>query len=196
MLPYEEIKEKLRLMLTPHRFTHSLGVEKIAVQLAEKYGADVEKVRIAALVHDCAKNIPEDEIIDAAQRYGLELDEISTAEKALIHGPLGAKIAQEYFDIDDSEILHAIALHTTGGKVMNKIDKIIYLADFIEEGREYDGVEYLRELAFKDLNTALLKSFENTIWYVISLNSLLHPNTIYARNSLIMEMRKNGGIIK
>lgn len=77
---------------------------------------------------------------------------------------------------------------------MSKLDRIIYLSDFIEEGRDYEGVEYLRELAFKDLNAALLKSFENTINYVISLKSLLHPNTIYARNSLIMEMRKDGGI--
>ncbi len=192
MLPYEDIKEKLRTMLSPHRFAHSLGVEDMAVRLAERYGADVEKVRIAALVHDCAKEIPEEELIDRAHEYGLQLDEISIVEKALIHGPLGAKIAQAYFGIDDEEILHAIALHTTGGKDMNLIDKIIYLSDFIEEGRKYDGVAYLRELAFEDLNTALIKSFDNTIQYVVSLNSLLHPNTIFARNSLLMETRKMG----
>ncbi|TZE82231.1 bis(5'-nucleosyl)-tetraphosphatase (symmetrical) YqeK [Calorimonas adulescens] len=194
MLSYDEINDRLRSMLTPQRYSHSLRVEKMAVLLAEKYGVDIEKARIAGLVHDCAKNIPENKLIDMAAKYGVELDEVSMAEKALIHGPLGARLARDFFGIEDEEILHAIELHTTGGKSMSKLDRIIYLSDFIEEGRDYEGVEYLRELAFKDLNAALLKSFENTINYVISLKSLLHPNTIYARNSLIMEMRKDGGI--
>jgi predicted HD superfamily hydrolase involved in NAD metabolism len=194
VLPYEDIKVKLRSMLTPHRYAHSLGVEKMAAALSERYEQNTEKISIAALVHDCAKNIPDDRLLDMANKYGVELDEVSMAERALIHGPLGAAIAHDYFDIDDKEILHAVAVHTTGCKDMNMIDKIIYLADFTEEGRKYEGVAYLRELAFKDLNTALIKSFDNTIQYVISLNSLLHPNTIYARNSLIIETRNNGGI--
>lgn len=96
MLSYDEINDRLRSMLTPQRYSHSLRVEKMAVLLAEKYGVDIEKARIAGLVHDCAKNIPENKLIDMAAKYGVELDEVSMAEKALIHGPLGARLARDF----------------------------------------------------------------------------------------------------
>ena len=180
------MEKKLKEMLTPHRFEHSLGVQDMAVRLAERYGGDRQKAALAGLVHDCAKDLTMEQMEERLQRYALKLDEVSLREPALIHGPLGACVAQDLFQIDDQEILGAICYHTTGRENMTLLEKIIYLADFIEPCRDYPGVERLRQIAWESLDRALLLSFDNTIAYVISLKSLLHPNTILARNYLLM----------
>jgi predicted HD superfamily hydrolase involved in NAD metabolism len=102
---------------------------------------------------------------------------------------LGAYLARELFDIDDPEILDAIAWHTTGRKNMTLLEKIICLADFIEEGRSYNGVEDIRKLAFVDINRALLAGFDLSIKNIVDKGKLLHPMTIEARNSLLLEIK-------
>jgi len=106
----------------------------------------------------------------------------------LIHGPVGAKIATDLFKITDRDILSAIEYHTYGKKNMTKLEKIIYLADLIEEGRDYPGVEELRALAERDLDRAVLKALDNSIIHVIAKGGLIHPNTIEARNYIINKL--------
>lgn len=187
-MDYEMLEEQIKNRISKKRFIHSLGVVEVALRLARCYGADEEKTKIAAICHDCAKNESRESLLATAQRYGLVLDEVVHYETQLMHGPVGSLIARHELGVEDEEILSAIASHTTGKKEMTLLDKIIYLSDFVEPGRNYPGVEALRELAFLDLDRAMIQAFDNTIRYVLSLDSVLHPNTIEARNQLIMKI--------
>jgi len=103
----------------------------------------------------------------------------------LIHGPLGAKIANACYGIDDLEVLDAIKYHTIGRENMSMLDKIIYIADYIEPGRSFPGVEEIREIVFLDLDDAIKKAMDNTILFLIKDNKLIHPDTINARNYML-----------
>lgn len=185
---YSSIVGKLRDWIDERRLSHSINVSRCAAKLARHYGADVEKAELAGLVHDCAKNLPTDKAFELAKKYNYEPDTVTRMNPVLLHAPLGSFLVQELFDIQDTEILNAIAWHTTGRKNMTLLEKIICLADFIEEGRQYRGVDKIRELAFLDINRALLMGMELTIKYVLEKGVLLHPKTVEARNALLMEI--------
>ncbi|MFZ7130818.1 MAG: bis(5'-nucleosyl)-tetraphosphatase (symmetrical) YqeK [Eubacteriales bacterium] len=193
---YEEIQDKVRLMLSPKRFEHALGVKYWAEILAHKYGCDIEKARIAAISHDCAREYPIEELIQIAENRDPELDEVTMMEPQLLHGSVGSIIAKNKLGINDDEILSAIRYHTTGKTQMTLLDKIIYISDVIEESRCYDGVERVRQLVMEDLDSALILSLDNTIRYVLSIHGLLHPRTIEARNDLLLKNKeKRGGLL-
>lgn len=186
MISEKEMEAYLRQNLSDKRFIHSLGVRDTAVKLAELYGGNSEKARIAGLIHDCAKNMDSKVMVKLIQDEGFPIDEISMKNTELLHGLAGSIIAKKKFQINDEEILNSIIYHTTGKENMDLLEKIIYLSDYIEPSRNFDGVETLRKLAYKNLDNALLKSFDNTIKYVILKGQLLHYNTIAARNYIIM----------
>lgn len=185
MFTEEQIIEKLKTMISGKRIEHSLNVRDVAVRLASHYGADVEKARVAGLLHDCAKGFRCDEALKLAKEYELQLDKVTLNHHALLHAPLGAKIAQVEFGITDEEILDAIRFHTTGRENMTLLDKIVCLADYIEPGRGFRGIDEIRSLAFSDINMALGKAFGSTINFIVSKNYILHPTTVLARNSLL-----------
>ncbi len=191
MLSREEILKRLTELLPEKRYIHSLGVERTAVELAERFGADIPKASTAALVHDCAKGFSEKELLSLSRHYGLEFDPYYLEEPELIHGALGAEIARERFGVLDKEVLSAIAYHTTGKKDMTLLEKIIYLADLIEPGRDYPGVQGIREKAMSDLDEALLTAFQSVISYVLANRNVLHPRTIHAWNGLLKEWKEN-----
>lgn len=184
----EEIISKLKKLIDGKRLKHSIGVSRCAAELAARYGIDAEKAEIAGLVHDCAKNLPYDEMIKLCSRYGFEPDNISKTNKALIHAPLGAYMANDIFGISDREIIDAIACHTTGKTGMTTFEKILCLADYIEPERQYPGVDEIRALAVTDINRALLKALELSIRNVMERGKLLHPMTVDARNYLLTEI--------
>jgi len=194
VLSYDEMLVKLKKALSVHRLEHSLGVERTAVEMAKRYGADTEKARIAGLLHDCARDIPFDVQLKMAENFGILLDEIERSEKALIHGPLGEIIAHKYYGVQDAEILKAIRLHTTGDVNMTVLDKIIFLSDYIEPNRNFPGVDELRKKAFKDLNEAVIAAFDSTINFVIQKKSLLHYRSVNARNYILLHERGEGKI--
>lgn len=177
---------QLQKYLDEERYLHSLGVKNCAVELAKRYGGDIYKAELAGLIHDCAKCISFEDMIKKSKDYGLILDKISMKEKELIHGPLGAKIAEYEFGVKDKEILSAIECHTVGKPNMSLLDKIIYLADLIEPNRSYPGVRHLRDTSMVDINRAVLEAFDNAIKYVLSLGSLLHLDTVEARNDILL----------
>ena len=185
----DAIRDKLKIALTQKRFDHSLGVMQTAVELAKHYGADIKKTATAALLHDCAKNYAHSEMFELCERYGVELDEISKASPGLIHGFLGAKIAQKYYGIEDKEIYDAIYYHTVGKPDMSLITKIIYIADGIEPGRTYDGVERIRDIVYEDIDRALVLQIDYTIHSVINRGGLIHTNTIDTRNLYLRKLR-------
>lgn len=181
------IENYLRTHLNVQRYEHSLRVRDTAVKMAEFYKADREKARLAGLVHDCAKDMSDSELKELVSKHGYQIDEVCKYSSAIMHGLGGSIIAKEVMAIEDEDILNAVTYHTTGRKGMSILEKIIYLADYIEPMRNFPMVEKLRELSYKSLDDALLLSFNNTINYVISRGQLLHYDTIAARNYLLIE---------
>jgi len=183
---------KLKKALTLDRYEHTINVIKVAERLALKYHANVDKASLAALLHDCAKDFSDNELIQYAESHGLKIDTVTRLEPQLLHGPVGALVAKNTYGVTDKRVLNAIQYHTTGRKNMSKLEKIIYLADFIEPGRTYLGVIELRKVAFENLDKAVLLVLTNTIRFVALTNSLIHKRTITARNYLIIkELKKN-----
>ncbi len=181
----EAIESRLREVINPKRYRHTMGVVDAAVYLANKYGGNAADAHLAALLHDFAKDFSEAQLKAYVDKNQLEVDEILMEAHELLHGKVGAHIAKKEFHIENEAILKAIENHTTGSTNMSTLEKIIYLADFIEVGRDYPGVDDLRQLAEESLDKAVLKAFNNTIVYVISIEKPLHPNTIYARNEIL-----------
>ncbi|MBQ9942419.1 MAG: bis(5'-nucleosyl)-tetraphosphatase (symmetrical) YqeK [Christensenellaceae bacterium] len=177
------IKERL----DEKRIRHTLGVEKMALAMAERFGADEAAAQTAALLHDAAKKIKKQEKRDLAQIYNIRTDDITMVQPDLLHGPLAAKMVKQQLGIADEDILNAICYHTTGRAGMSKLEKIIYLADLIEEGRSFPGVEQLRALAEEDLDKALLAGMRHVLLYVIGRGELVHPDSVIAYNHLIQQ---------
>lgn len=188
MTGIEEIKAELRKILSEKRYVHSLGVADEAKKLAAKYGVDENRAYIAGLVHDCAKEVPPQDMEGILKRkYGVSVDIMSKLTPKILHGVLGACEAQSKFGIYDPEILDAVKYHTTGKGNMSMLAKIIYIADYIEPNRDFDGVRELRSLAYRDIDEAIIKGIDDTIKDLIKRGLLLHPDTIHARNDLIIK---------
>ena len=172
------------------RVQHTLGVEKEAMRLVRRYGGDMEKAQIAALLHDVAKKIKKKEKLNLAQIYNIEIDLVSRQDPGLLHGPLAAEMMRRELGISDPDILNAVRYHTTGRENMSRLEKIIYLADLIEEGRDFPGVEELRELAEEDLDTALLEGMRHVLLYLVENRSPVQLLSIEAYNDLLKKKEK------
>ena len=183
----KEMLHYLQINLKESRLRHSLSVCDTAVALATTYGANIESARIAGLVHDCVKNMKDTELIKVAIEHEVQLDEICLLNPSILHGLVGSIVAREVMGIEDEDILNAIRYHTTGRKNMSILEKVIYIADYIEPLRKFSGVKELRNLSVVDLDAAVIQSLENTIKYVISQKELLCLDTVEARNYLLSE---------
>lgn len=186
----ENIKNYLLKNLKTKRYEHSLGVKDTAIKLAQIYNSDEEKAKLAGLIHDCAKNMDDNQLVDICKAHGVEINEVCKESPQLLHGAAAAIIAKETMEIKDTDILNAITYHTTGRKNMSVLEKIIYISDYIEPLRNFPGVDELRRMAFQDLDKALLKSFNDTIKFVIDRGQLLHLDTIEGRNYLLCKNRR------
>lgn len=183
----KEIEQTLKQRLSPKRFAHILGVSQTAQQLAKRYGSDEQQALIAGLLHDCAREISNDRLLQLARSFGIVVNAADPAEMAVLHAKVGAQLANHEFGIHDETICDAIACHTSGKVGMNLLDKIIYLADCIEPSRHYEGIEKLREIASKDLNQAVLKAIDRSIVYLIEKKAPIYYETIEARNDLLRQ---------
>ena len=182
-LSLEQLRPVALSYLKHKRIPHVLGTEQEAVRLAERYGADVEKARVAALLHDCTKKLTMEEQMELCRKYGIQLDELEQKALKLLHAKTGAAIARDVFGVDD-DIYTAIWYHTTGHANMTKLEKIIYLADYIEPSRDFPGVEELRSVCYEDLDKGLLKGLEMTIEEMTAMGNPVHHATIEARDAL------------
>jgi len=182
----EEILQYLRENLKESRYEHTLGVVKIAKALAKINGVDEEKAELAALIHDSAKNMHINSMKKMLEENFEQIDDIEEKTPQLLHGKVAAIIGKNIMGIEDEEVLSAAAYHTTGKKNMTLLEKIIYIADYIEPNRVYPGVEELRKLTFEDLDKGVIVGLNNTINYILKQGGLIHPNTIEARNYLII----------
>lgn len=179
---YEEVDAKLKKILTEKRYNHVNGVVKMSLKLAEIYGEDPEKCKIAAVFHDYSKQFSDEENYDIITKYGIEVDELENNSKELIHSKIAAKIAEVEYNISDTDILNAISYHTTGRAKMSLLEKIIFVADSIEPGRIYPNVENLRKIAVVDIDRAVLGILNGTISNLLSRGLKIHPNSVMARN--------------
>lgn len=192
MLEHEKIKSMLEQCLSERRLRHSYGVAEEAYRLAKHYGADAEKAYLAGLLHDCAKEIePEESLRLLREEYGIMPDAMSVQTPRLLHGTLGACIAQSKFEIYDPEILDAIRYHTTGKANMSLFSKIIYIADYIEPTRDYEDVDMLREMTYRSIDEAIIFGIDYTIRDLLEKRRTVHPDTVHCRNDLLVH--KNAG---
>ena len=170
-------------MMRAKRVPHVIGVEEEAIRLALRWGADPELARHAAILHDCTKYLELEEQLELCRQYGVELDELEKVAVKLLHSKTGACIAREVFGEPD-QVYQAIFWHTTARENMSVLEKVIYLADYIEPNRDFEGVERLRELAYRDLDKALLLGVETTVQEMEERKLPIHRKTLLARQWL------------
>lgn len=185
----DEIKRDLKSRLSSKRYIHSLGVAETAQKLALRYGASPEKAYLAGLVHDSAKELTLQEMREIVSGAHMTPDEEVMNSRALLHGPAGSVLAETVYGITDKEIREAIYYHTTGCPEMPLLDKIIFLADYIEPSRDFPGADSLRKLSGKDLDSAVLAAYDSTITHLINQKQYIYELTFQGRNSLIRHIK-------
>lgn len=162
-----DIKRNMEKRQEPARFEHTMGVSYTAAALAMRYGYDIKKAQLAGLLHDCAKHYSEDKILQSCEKYNISMTDVEKQNPFLLHAKLGAFLAMHKYHVEDEEIIGAILVHTTGKPDMTLLDKILYVADYIEPGRDKaPNLEEIRKLAFTDLDEALRRILEDTISYL------------------------------
>ncbi|MFC4022728.1 bis(5'-nucleosyl)-tetraphosphatase (symmetrical) YqeK [Oceanobacillus longus] len=183
--------EKVKPHLTEARFRHTLRVAETAVHLAGVYNGSISKAELAAVFHDYAKYRPLREMEHWIKKSSLPKDLLGYHSE-LWHGPVGSLLVEWEHGIADTEIQDAIHFHTTGRANMSKLEKIIFLADYIEPGRKFPGVEEVREMAQQDLTKACWMASKNTISHLMKKNATIYPDSFYAYNDLTNQI--NGGV--
>lgn len=165
------MRKKLKNELDKERFEHTLGVMYTAAALAMCYEEDVDSALTAGLLHDCAKCIASDTKIKLCDRYHLNVSAIELANPSLLHAKLGAFLAARKYGVRDKEVINAIASHTTGRPAMTLLEKIIYVADYMEPGREdLSNMTEVRRLAFVDLDECIYRIAMDSLTYLQSKN--------------------------
>lgn len=185
------IKERLIEDIGLERYNHTLRVTDMAIKLANIHGGNAEKTKIAAMLHDCGKLLDKTNLLKRVADFDIILDNSMKENHELIHGPLGARIAEREYGIRDQEILDAIYYHTIARENMTLLDKIIYIADYIEPNRNFPGLDQIRQMAYVDLNKSIQVAMERTIIFLIEKKKSIHVNTVKARNYLLIEENIN-----
>ncbi|HYK73072.1 MAG TPA: bis(5'-nucleosyl)-tetraphosphatase (symmetrical) YqeK [Pseudoneobacillus sp.] len=176
--------EIVKKQLTEHRYIHTIGVMETAIVLANQYHSDSKKAELAAIFHDYAKFRPKEEMKNIILDKNLGSD-LLLYNQELWHAPVGAYLVEIEVGITDSEVLDAIRFHTSGRPDMTLLEKIIYVADYIEPGRHFPGVEEVRELAKISLDEALIKAIHNTIVFLMKKRQPIYPDTFLTYNDLV-----------
>ena len=174
-----EIRKNLKKKLKKERYEHTIGVMYTSASLAMCYGADIQKALTAGLLHDCGKYCPPKDQIKLCGKYGIELTRSELDMPALIHARLGACLAEHEYGVSDREILDSITYHTTGRPGMTMLEKIIYIADYIEPNRRViPGLTEIRGIVFKDIDRAVCLSTERTIRHLSDGGKAVDPITV------------------
>lgn len=185
----QTIRKKLKKELDESRYIHTLGVMDTAACLAMAQGMDPYRAQLAGLLHDCAKCIPDKQKIRLCKKYSIELTESELANPKLIHAKLGAYLASKDYGVDDPEILSAVRFHTTGSPNMTLLEKIVYIADYIEPNRTaLPNMSVVRKLAFTNIDEALYRILKDSLVYLEKRGGTVDPMTeatyIYYKNLL------------
>ena len=174
----EKYQKKLQKQLDKGRYEHTLGFMYTCAALAMAYHYDMEKAMLAGLLHDCAKNIPNDKKLELCKKHHIEVTEVERENPFLLHAKVGAWVAKKKYDIRDEEILHAIKVHTTGEPAMQTLDMILFIADYIEPCRDKAAnLEQIREMAFRSLEQTVEQILFDTLHYLNQKSGRIDPTT-------------------
>ena len=187
-----KLQNKIKKVLEVKRFEHTLGVAYTAANLAFVYDYDEKKAFVAGLLHDCAKCLSHEKRLSVCKKNHLDITEVEKENPVLLHAKVGAFFAKEKYEISDTDILDAIRYHTTGRQGMGLLEKIIYVADFIEPHRKkLPRLSEIRKVAFEDLDKAVFMILENSLNYLEKSDSQIDPTTkdTYLFYKNIMEER-------
>jgi predicted HD superfamily hydrolase involved in NAD metabolism len=175
-----EMENKLRPLITPKRFDHSVGVAKTALTIASKYGIDEKKCVLAGFLHDCAKDMPESRITAYLKKYKINLDDITKKTPALRHSLVGPYAARDIFGVRDHEILDAIKYHTSGNRRMCPVAKVVFVADYTEINRKHRDSKKIRSKIWTDITLdELVKNvLKDKLSFLLEEGKLIHPDAI------------------
>lgn len=179
-----QVLEKISGAMSEQRFRHVLGVEAAALELAQQYGCDERKASLAALLHDYAKEVADQVFLDLIDQYQLG-EELKAWGNNVWHGMVGAYKIRQDFGLEDQDILQAIQRHTVGAKQMTLLDKVLYVADYIEPNRDFPGVEEARQLSKLSLDKAVAFATARTIAHLAQKRIPIYPQTIETYNAYI-----------
>ena len=179
-----ELIDRLKKALKDKRFQHVLRVEETAIKLAEQYGVDVEKASIAGLCHDYAKQRSDEDFIAEIKKKRLN-PLLLDYGNAIWHGVVGAELIKDELGIWDEDILNAVRHHTTGAPVMTKLEQVIYMADYIEPGRDFTGVKKARVITAANLQAGVAYQTKHTLAYLIENGKPVYPKTIDTYNAWV-----------
>lgn len=172
------IRESMKKILDNKRYEHTLGVAYTAASLAMRYDYNMQDAMIAGLLHDCAKCLSDKKRLSICEKNNIPITKAEEKNPSLLHAKVGAYVAAEKYDVDNEEILNAIRFHTTGKPSMNLLEKIIYIADYIEPNRKQaPNLDIVRCLAFKDIDEALVKILSDTLIYLQESKEEIDPLT-------------------
>lgn len=178
MIDLKKIRKKLKKDLDKARYEHTMGVMYTAGCLAMAHNASIEKAMLAGLLHDCAKCLPTEEKLKLCKKHHITVSEIERENPGLLHAKAGMALAEEKYKIHNPQILHAIKVHTTGEPDMSTLDKIIYIADYIEPGRDQaPRLEEIRQLAFCDLDRCVAEILYDALHYLRGRKGAIDPAT-------------------
>lgn len=186
----EKLKEDLKIVLSDSRYNHSISVMNMCEALASRYNANGKKAKLVGLMHDMAKDMTKEEKIQYVKNNNIECSLIEEKIVEILHGKIAADICKKRYQFDE-EMCTAIKYHTTGKENMTLLEKILFIADKIDETRNYEGVEELRKLAFEDLDKAILKNIDDTLIINIQKNKLILEESIKTRNNLLLSSEKD-----
>ncbi len=176
---YKWLREKAYAMLKPSRIPHVKGAEKAAEELAARWDVDTDEARTAAILHDITKKLDLDEQLRICEKYGIIINRLESESAKLLHSITGAAVSRGEFGVSD-EVYSAIRWHTTGRPQMTKLEKLVYLADYIEPTRDFEGIDTIRKLAFEDMDRAVLYGLRLTAESLIQKNDTIHPVSLAA----------------
>lgn len=163
----DKIKQRLKRKLDADRYEHTIAVTYTATALAMRYNADLKKAELAGLLHDCAKCIPDDTKLNKCIKYHISITDTERNSPYLLHSKLGAFLAMNKYNVDDKDVINAILYHTTGRAAMSMLEKIIFIADYIEPGRTKAArLPEIRHVAFVDLDIAMHMILTDTVEYL------------------------------
>lgn len=186
----EALIKAVSAQMPDKRWKHTLGVMASSVKLAEQYGADPERAETAAILHDVAKYWPVESMREIIERSGLNTG-LLKHDKQLWHAEVGALVAERDYGIADSDVLNAIRFHTSGREGMSLLERIVCLADYIEPGRDFPGVDRIRKLAKSSLEEGLVAGLDSTISLLLEKRRIIYPLTVLARNDLVRILEEN-----
>ncbi|MDO4439311.1 MAG: bis(5'-nucleosyl)-tetraphosphatase (symmetrical) YqeK [Eubacteriales bacterium] len=181
MYDFTLLREEIKSNLPSKRYEHTLGVSYTACALAMAHQEDIYKAQLAGLLHDCAKAYKGEELIKLCLKHGIKLTDSAIAASQVVHAIYGAYLAEQKYNIKDEDILNAVRYHTTGRSDMSKLEKIVYIADYIEPLRnQVSNLNEIRELAFKDLDLCMYTILKQTVDYLSEHTSNIDEDTISA----------------